>query len=151
MTSHFELDKFMIETMQNVSTVEIIEVVLTNSPLLVTTTFVSVATLTQTMIAGPKGSSSPLPPWLASQTPKRKKQVVSPNDVDFGQLVPVKITSIEKLKTLSRVLVGTAGYKYVEVAQSPMCKVAKDIDISQYSIIRAELSKRTHEYIKDDA
>lgn len=113
-----ELDNFLAETTQNMPSVEIHKAVQIDTPL-VTTTIVGATTSTPAMMTGPREGSSSIPPWLASQTLKRKKQAISPNDFDFGQLVLVKTKSTKKPKTLWRVLVDKASYKYVEVAQPP--------------------------------
>lgn len=43
----------------------------------------------------------PLPPYLVSNTTKRKKQFISPNDFDFSQLVLVKPNGTKKANIFS--------------------------------------------------
>lgn len=56
-----------------------------------------------------------LPPWLVSNTPKRKKKAISPDDFDFIQLVPIKPKVTKKAKTLSRLRIDQSKNKYVEM------------------------------------
>lgn len=97
-------DKFMSETKlpPKVSVVE-------NPPAIVTFTNSIVTTsiqnheLSSQVLSTRVEDDTPLPPWLVSNTPKRKKQAISPNDFDFSHLVPVKPKGTKKAKTLSRV------------------------------------------------
>ncbi|XP_057819851.1 classical arabinogalactan protein 9-like [Cryptomeria japonica] len=64
----------------------------------------SLLVVTQVEVTTPT-TQSVLPPWLDIVAPKRKKQVVSPDDFDFEQLAPLKAKVTKKPKTVSRVLV----------------------------------------------
>lgn len=57
-----------------------------------------------------------LPPWLMLNAPKRKKQVVSPEDFDLSQIVLVKLKTVKKAKNLSRVKFDKNKNKYAEIA-----------------------------------
>lgn len=70
------------------------------------------------MVVG-EDDGSTLLPWLSSNAPKRKKQVVSLDDFDFNQLVPVKAKTSKKAKIISRVKVDKNKNKYVEVVVPP--------------------------------
>lgn len=99
-------DKFMTKTIprSNESSLENPTNVLTMTSLIVTTTIQDSINLSQDVVASDDDDST-LPPWLFSNASKRKKQVASPKDFDFSQLVPIKLKTTKKAKTLSRVKV----------------------------------------------
>lgn len=58
--------------------------------------------------------------------PKRKKQVIYPNDFDFGQLVQVNPKVLKGSKTLSRVRVDQSGNKYAELVVPLLEKIGEE-------------------------
>lgn len=115
-----DFDKLMNESAprSNESSLENPSHVVTMTSPVVTTTTKDSINLSQDVVAGENDDSS-LPPLLVSNTPKRKKRAVSPEDFDFTQLVPVKPKTIKKAETLSRVKLDKNKKKYVEVVIPP--------------------------------
>lgn len=100
-----------------------------------------------TPLANPK-----LPPWMEVVAPKRKKQVISPDEFDFEQLVPPKPKGTKKPKTVSRVLVDPKSKrKYAEVMVPSSDKNKDDVRPEDYIMQTVELGQETHESVKLDS
>lgn len=119
------------------------------SPLLNTTIQDSINPSQDVLVGGEDDST--LPPWLFSNAPKRKKQVVSPEDFDFSQIVPIKPKTTKKAKTFSRVKVDKNKNKYDKVVIPPQDVVIDQVQDIDYTIQRVELGKHTHDFAPGDA
>lgn len=96
-------------------------------------------------------NSLELPPWLISITPKRKKQEISPNILDFQQIMKLKPRVAKKEKTISWVVVDKNKMKYVEVEEPLVEKPPKEMQLSNYRLTGIECGKQTHSSLKHDA
>lgn len=87
--------------------------------------------------------------WLDSVVPKRKKQVISPDDFDFDQLGLVKEKVTKKPNTMSRILVDPVRKrKYAEVLMPSSNKDKDNIQSIDYTMQTMELGVETHESVK---
>lgn len=141
-------DHFVMNTDQ-VSSANVTGAVFTNTLPIVSTISTSTVSGTPAVGMDPNVSTSLLPPWLLAYMPKRKKQVISPDDFDFTKLVPAKPKAPKKLKILSSVL-EDKGHKFLEIAKPPQDATIEGFDMNDYSISRVELGKITHESAKND-
>lgn len=106
--------------------------------------------MSQQLLVDQESDISFLPPWLVSQAPKRKKQVVSLDELDFEEVVSSKPKGKKKPKTLSK-LHMEARHKFVEVAEPPQGKNCDEVNIEEYTVTRIDLGKITHTSVKEDA
>lgn len=84
--------------------------------------------------------------------PKRKRQVISPDNFDFDQLGPVKQKVTKKPKTVSRILVDLVSKrKYDEVLVSSSDKDKDNIQFADYTMQIIELGVETYESVKKDS
>jgi hypothetical protein len=141
-------DKFMSESLSNI---HVPVAVLTETSLIVTTTCVTTTTgISYQLATGGEADTSFLPPWLVTQAPKRKKQVVSPDELYLEEVIPYKSKGKKKPKTLSR-LHMEVGQKFVELENPPEGKSCDEVSVEEYTITRIDLGKITHASAKEDA
>lgn len=101
----------------------------------------SLPIVTQVEVTTPT-TQSVLPPWLDIVAPKRKKQVVSPDDFDFEQLTPSKAKVAKKPKIVSRVLIDLVSKrKYPEVIVPTIGKTKENIQVADYTIQTVDLGE----------
>jgi hypothetical protein len=115
------------------------------SMICVTTT----ARIYQHLATSGEGDTSFLPPWLVTQAPKRKKQVVSLDELDLEEVIPSKPKGKKKPKTLSR-LHMEVGHKLFGLAKPPQGKIHDEVSVEEYTITRIDLGKITHTSVKED-
>lgn len=137
-------------TKSNESSLENPSHVVTMTSPIVTTTIQDSINPSQDVVAS-ENDYSTLPPYLSSNVPKRKKQIVSPEDFDFKQLALVKHKTTKKTKNLSRIKVDKNKNKYVQVAIPLSYVVIGQVQDSNYVIHKIEPGKQTHDSVAQDA
>jgi hypothetical protein len=124
---------------------------MTEAPLIVSMTCVTTTTgISQQLAIGGEGDASFVPPWLVTQEPKRKKQFVSPNELDLEEVIPSKPKGKKKPKTLSR-LHMEASHKFFELAKPPQGKIHNKVNVEESTITKPDLGKIKHTSAKEDA
>lgn len=147
-----DFDKFVLETQvpPQVSNTQNLPAIVTLTLPIVTISIQSQELATQVLTTRVDEDAS-LPPWLVSNTPKRKTQAISLDDFDFNQLVSAKPKVTKKAKTLSRLRIDQSKNKYVEMAISPPNTDLDKVQATNFVIKIIDLGEQTHEDTIEDA